>query len=86
MQARIQLDRPHAHFTNLDHITGRVILSLTTSESVASIVVKLEGESKTRLSGPRLSANNERRSDRTEVELHKVRVRPFPLAGYSPLA
>ena len=73
MPLRVQLDRPHAHFTSLDHITGRVILSLTANEAVSTIVVKLEGESKTRLSGPRQQPND--RNDRTELEVHKVRAR-----------
>ncbi|KAI9825674.1 MAG: hypothetical protein M1832_001018 [Thelocarpon impressellum] len=80
MPVRIQLDKPHAHFTSLDTITGRVILNLTTNETVSSVVVKLEGESRTRLSGPKappatsVSRPGELggRNDRTELEVHKL--------------
>ncbi|KAI9731530.1 MAG: hypothetical protein M1834_004650 [Cirrosporium novae-zelandiae] len=46
---RVQLDKPYAHFTNLDLITGRVILDLPTRDTIAAITVKLEGESSTRV-------------------------------------
>ena len=52
MSVRIQLDRPHAHFTNLDQISGKVILSLLGAETISEITVKLEGESRSRLVGP----------------------------------
>jgi hypothetical protein len=52
MSVRIQLDDPHAFYTNLDFISGRVILSLTSDETVSGIVVKLEGESRTALMRP----------------------------------
>ncbi|TGO19115.1 hypothetical protein BTUL_0006g01520 [Botrytis tulipae] len=52
MSVRIQLDNPHSFYTNLDFISGRVILNLTSDEAVSRIVVKVEGESKTRLSRP----------------------------------
>ncbi|RAL64113.1 hypothetical protein DID88_003301 [Monilinia fructigena] len=52
MSVRIQLDNPHTFYTNLDFISGRVILNLTSDEAVSRIVVKLEGESKTRLLRP----------------------------------
>ena len=52
MSVRIQLDDPHAFYTNLDFISGRVILSLTTDENVSAIMVKLEGESRTMLMRP----------------------------------
>ena len=48
---RIQLNHNHNSFTNLDEISGQVILSLVTQETVAAITVKLEGESRTRLAG-----------------------------------
>lgn len=52
MSVRIQLDDPHAFYTNLDYLSGRVILSLSSDENVSAIVVKLEGESRTLLMRP----------------------------------
>lgn len=52
MSVRIQLDNPHTFFTNLDFISGRVILHLVKDETVAAIHVKLEGEAKTVLMRP----------------------------------
>ncbi|KAI9788718.1 MAG: hypothetical protein M1835_002117 [Candelina submexicana] len=74
MSARVQLDRPHDHFTNLDFVTGRVILQLPRDETIASVVVKLEGESKTKLEGPRSVYGPDRQDNRTKVELevHKL--------------
>ncbi len=72
MSVRIQLDRPYAHFTNLDYITGRVIFSLTTDETISGVIVKLEGESRTRLAGPRSVYNDRPDRNKTEIEVHKV--------------
>ena len=78
MSVHIQLDRPHAHFTNLDFITGRVLLRISYSETIAAIVVKLEGESKTRLVAPapeweyQGSTMFPREQGRAELEVHKV--------------
>ncbi len=75
MPVRVLLDRPHAHFTNLDFVTGRVLLSLASDETVSSIVVKLEGESNTRLIGSRpdfKAEPNEAPKKKTELEVHKV--------------
>ena len=76
MAVRIQLDRPHDHFTNLDFVTGKVFLRLYASESISSIVVKLEGESKTRLGTEYMPGSyvHHDRYDRgrTELEVHKV--------------
>jgi hypothetical protein len=47
MLVRIELDNPRNFYTNLDFISGRVILSLTRDENVSAIRVKLEGESRT---------------------------------------
>ncbi|KAH8808060.1 hypothetical protein F5884DRAFT_881689, partial [Xylogone sp. PMI_703] len=49
---RIQFDNPPSFYTNLDFITGKVILVLTKDENVGGIHVKLEGESTTRLLRP----------------------------------
>ena len=73
MAVRIFLDRPHAHFTNLDYITGKVLLQLNINETVSNIVVKLEGESRTRLAAPENYLDNRRnRGGQTELEVHKV--------------
>jgi hypothetical protein len=47
MFVRIDLDDPRPLYTNLDFISGRVILRLTRDEKVSAIRVKLEGESRT---------------------------------------
>jgi hypothetical protein len=71
MAVRIQFDKPNAwHFTNLDFVTGRVILTLPTDATISAITVKLEGESRTRLAGPKTAQDDKRR--RTELEVHKV--------------
>lgn len=72
MSVRVQLDRPHAHFTNLDFLSGRVHLNITCDEAVSSIVVKLEGESKTRLLGSKAILSDGQQHKKTEVEVHKV--------------
>ncbi|MCJ1453857.1 hypothetical protein MMC28_004206 [Mycoblastus sanguinarius] len=74
MSVRIELDRPHAHFTNLDIISGRCILSILSPETISAITVKLEGESRTRLAGhanPRGTYDGFER-DQTQLELHKL--------------
>lgn len=68
MAASIKLDKPHSHFTNLDHITGRVVLQLHSDTAISAIHVKLEGESRTRLSAPR----SDRDRKKAEIEVHKV--------------
>ena len=79
MAVWIQLDRPHAHFTNLDFITGKVILRLNINESISSIVVKLEGESKTRLGSDYVPGSygqyDRYERGRTELEVHKASIR-----------
>jgi hypothetical protein len=69
MAARVYLDKPHAYFTNIDYITGKVILQIHSETSIQAIHVKLEGESRTRLSGPRQDRPDK---TKTEVEVHKV--------------
>ena len=68
MAVHIQLDRPHAYFTNLDLITGRVFLTTFTAETISAINVKLECESRTRLAVP----PGDRNRNSTEIEIHKV--------------
>lgn len=72
MSARIVLERPHAHFTNLDNLAGKVILQLHSDTAISAINVKLEGESRTRLTGPRSERSEKKK---TELEVHKVRWR-----------
>ncbi|MCJ1379154.1 hypothetical protein MMC17_002254 [Xylographa soralifera] len=78
MAVHIQLDRPHAYFTNLDIITGRVILSIFSEETISAINVKLECESRTRLAMPPRGDPRRgpgyRGGDRAqnELEVHKL--------------
>ncbi|KAI9888541.1 MAG: hypothetical protein M1814_006841 [Vezdaea aestivalis] len=72
MSVRIQLSSQHSHFTNLDVIQGRVILNLHSNEKISAVVVKLEGESKSRLSSPRRQDRDHSEKERTEIEFHKV--------------
>lgn len=66
MSVRIQLDKPQGTFTNLDHISGVVILSIQGSETVSGITVKLEGESTSLLAGNIQQQESERQ------EIHKL--------------
>ncbi|RWA03279.1 hypothetical protein EKO27_g11826 [Xylaria grammica] len=50
MSIRIALDNPPEFYTNLDFISGRVIVVLHRPETIGNIIVKLEGESRTALS------------------------------------
>lgn len=71
MSVRVQLDRPHGDvYTNLDFVTGRVILTLPTDATISAITVKLEGESKTRLDGPKSPHDQDRR--KVLFEVHKL--------------
>ncbi|KAF1988542.1 hypothetical protein K402DRAFT_391761 [Aulographum hederae CBS 113979] len=70
INVKIFLDTPHAHFTNLDEISGRVSLKVSTATNVSSVVVKLEGESRTRLLAPPDEFGRER--PRPVVEVHKL--------------
>ncbi|KAF2231681.1 arrestin [Viridothelium virens] len=70
MNVQIKLDKPNEVFTNLDVITGRVTLQLRNPVNVQSIVVKLEGESRTRLLAPPRDDRRER--PRPELEIHKI--------------
>ncbi|PLN80545.1 hypothetical protein BDW42DRAFT_170641 [Aspergillus taichungensis] len=72
MSVTIQLDRPHAHFTNLDFLSGKVVLNLLSETPIEGIQVKLEGESRTRLSGPRHPHHEQSDKKRTELEVHKL--------------
>ncbi|KAL5378098.1 hypothetical protein DPSP01_009382 [Paraphaeosphaeria sporulosa] len=55
MLVQLHLDQPHdgpQHYTNLDVLSGKVHLRVPNPGSITSIVVKLEGESRTRLLAP----------------------------------
>lgn len=54
MIVQLHLDQHdgYTHYTNLDVLSGEVILRVPKSDNVSSIVVKLEGESRTRLMAP----------------------------------
>jgi hypothetical protein len=73
MSVRIQLDEPRNFYTNLDFISGRVLLSLSNDETISGIFVKLEGESRSVLMRP-IDNMGGRRRDRTTVSMenHKV--------------
>lgn len=71
MSVRVQLDQePGDVYTNLDFVRGRVLLTLPTDATVSSITVKLEGESKTRLDGPKSPQDQDRK--KTLLEAHKL--------------
>src|SRR5437773_1219141 len=77
MSVRIQFDNPSNVYTNLDFISGRIFLNIFRFETIAAILVKLEGESKTRLAvgkgapGSTITSMSQD-SKKVEVEVHKV--------------
>ena len=74
MSVRIQFDQPDNYcYTNLDYVSGRVTLISPTDATISAITVKLEAESRTRLSGPKHPYNERSDKKRTELEAHKVR-------------
>ncbi|KAJ5895573.1 Arrestin-like N-terminal [Penicillium taxi] len=70
--ATILLDSQHTHYTNLDYLSGKVVVQLFSETAIGGIQVKLEGESRTRLSGPRNPQNGHSEKKRTELEVHKI--------------
>ncbi|EXJ70693.1 uncharacterized protein A1O5_05683 [Cladophialophora psammophila CBS 110553] len=73
MSVRIQFDQPEQRcYTNLDFVSGNVILVLPNDASISAVTVKLEGESRTRLAGPKFPNNERSDKKRTELELHKL--------------
>lgn len=69
MNASIILDQPaNVTFTNLDQISGKVVLKCTKSADLDKIIVKLEGESRTRL----LSVAMAGEKQKPRLEYHKV--------------
>ncbi|KAI0439317.1 hypothetical protein F4803DRAFT_49044 [Xylaria telfairii] len=77
MSVRIALDKPPEFYTNLDFISGRVIIDLHRPETIGNIIVKLEGESRTALAilPERHDEYNGPRN--TATEQHKVLYRVF---------
>ncbi|KAL9034967.1 MAG: hypothetical protein Q9180_005114 [Flavoplaca navasiana] len=78
MSIRIQIQDARSLYTNLDFIRGKAILSLTRTEDITAINVKLEGESKSRLEGETpdpygFGGIRRRREDFViETEVHKL--------------
>lgn len=76
MSVRIQLDNQPEYYTNLDYISGNVVLYCPSEENVTAIMVKLEGESSTQLLKPLpnydVSRSNSRDRDRMCRENHKI--------------
>lgn len=71
MNASIVLDQPgNVSFTNLDQISGKVALRCVKNVDVDQILVKLEGESRTRLLSP---PGVDGEKPKPQVEYHKVR-------------
>lgn len=70
MHVSLVLEHPHNSYTNLDFVNGKVLLRVPNPSTIANIVVKLEGESRTRL----LAAVRPDRPDkqRPVLEVHKV--------------
>jgi len=72
MLVQLMLD-PHGQYTNLDVVTGRVVLQNPSNATVSHITVKLEGEARTRLlSPPRQNQNGRQENPRPVLEIHKV--------------
>lgn len=70
VSAAIVLDQSGSvTFTNLDIISGKVVLRCGKSVDIDTVVVKLEGESRTRLMSPP-GPNGEK--PRPQLEYHKV--------------
>lgn len=76
MSVRIEIDKQGSVFTCLDLITGRVVFNVEkkTTETVSSIIVKLEGVSTTRLLVPKENElhDNPRSSKKVHTEIHKL--------------
>lgn len=70
MNASITLDQPgNVAYTNLDLISGRILVRTAKATDISSIVAKLEGECRTRLLSPQ-GPNGER--PKALVEYHKI--------------
>ncbi|KAI5209427.1 hypothetical protein E4T39_00871 [Aureobasidium subglaciale] len=77
MLASIVLDQNFPHYTNLDYISGRVFVRTPTATTVSSIVVKLEGEARSRLLPPPNPSNDRQKP---QLEFHKyIKRLPFKI-------
>ncbi len=75
MAASIILDQAvNVAYTNLDQLSGKVVLRCPKQIEVDSILVKVEGESRTRLLSPP-GPNGER--PKPQLEYHKVRLHNY---------
>ncbi|KAI4804995.1 hypothetical protein E4T45_10972, partial [Aureobasidium sp. EXF-8846] len=75
MLASIVLDQSFPHYTNLDYISGKVFVRTPTATTVSAIVVKLEGESRTRLLVPtthKISHLSGAARQKPQLEFHKI--------------
>ncbi|KIX07718.1 uncharacterized protein Z518_02372 [Rhinocladiella mackenziei CBS 650.93] len=73
MSVHIQFDQSDSRcYTNLDFISGTVVLILPNDATISAVTVKLEGESRTRLAGLKFPGNERSDKKRTELEVHKV--------------
>ena len=72
MNVSIVLDRTPSIVTNLDVLSGKVVVRVASPVSITSVLVKLEGESTTRLLTPTTVQNGR---PRPRLECHKVRFR-----------
>jgi hypothetical protein len=69
MLVSLSLEHPHEHYTNLDVLEGTVSLKVPNPTNLSSIIVKLEGESRTRLLAP--VHPNRPDKQRPVIEVHK---------------
>lgn len=69
MNVSISLVDTHEHYTNLDVVNGKVLLRVQYPANISNIIVKLEGESRTRLMAPVHPARPDKQ--RPVLEVHK---------------
>ncbi|RKF58315.1 putative e set [Golovinomyces cichoracearum] len=69
MSVRIDIDNPRAVRTNYDNISGRILIFVKTDVKISTILVKLEGESRTQLAR---SSNGHVSRGGLVIETHKI--------------
>lgn len=74
--ASVVLDQQavNVSYTNLDQISGKVVVRCAKSVEIDSIVVKVEGESRTRLMAPPMG---DVRREKPVLEYHRVGERHY---------
>ncbi|KAI1331866.1 hypothetical protein F5Y16DRAFT_359447 [Xylariaceae sp. FL0255] len=78
MSIRIALDQPPEFYTNLDFLSGRVLLNLQRPETIGNVIIKLEGESRTALMAPTPgSYRGDTSGDSIVTENHKILYKVF---------